>query len=227
MGTWTVTDSGITLTGASAGNYTVNASATTTAGITPLSISGSITASNKTYDGGTTVTIATKTLTGVLTGDVGSVNLFGGTASFASADVANGITVTDTGLSLTGTLSGDYSLSNATETTTANITPLAISGSIAAGNKTYDGGTSASITSAEDLDRRACRATSSSVRPHRRHAQLCRCERGQWHYGDRHRLELERCKSGRLFALECCRNDHGEHHAAGDHRQHHCQQQDL
>ena len=144
-----VTDSGLSLTGSAASNYSLsNPTETTTANITPLAITGSITASNKTYDGGTSATIATKTLTGVLLADVGSVSLTGGTASFGSANVANGITVTDAGLSLTGSAAGNYSLSNTTETTTANITPLAISGNIIAGNKTYDGGAVAVITSA-------------------------------------------------------------------------------
>ena len=90
-------------------------SETTTANITPLAaITGNITASNKTYDGGTAVSITSETLTGVLAADVGSVNLTGGSASFASANVANGITVTDSGLSLTGSAASDYSLSNPT-----------------------------------------------------------------------------------------------------------------
>ena len=145
----TVTDAGLSLTGVLAGDYSLsNPTETTTANITPLSISGSITAGNKVYDGGTVAGITSATLTGVLAADVGSVSLTGGTASFADANVANGIVVTDTGLSLTGTLAGDYSLSNTSETTTANITPLSITGSISAGNKTYDGGTVAGITSA-------------------------------------------------------------------------------
>ena len=145
----TVTDAGLSLTGALAADYSLsNTTETTTANITPLAISGRITAGNKTYDGGAVAGITSATLTGVLPGDVGSVSLTGGTASFASANVANGITVTDTGLSLTGPLAGDYSLSNPTETSAANITPLSISGSITAGNKVYDGGTAVSITSA-------------------------------------------------------------------------------
>ena len=51
--------------------------------------------------------------------------------------MANSIVVTDTGLSLTGTLAGDYSLSNPTETTTANITPAALDVTVDSLSKTY------------------------------------------------------------------------------------------
>lgn len=41
---------GLTLTGSDAGNYSVNATATTTANITPKSVFGSITIGDKVYD---------------------------------------------------------------------------------------------------------------------------------------------------------------------------------
>jgi uncharacterized repeat protein (TIGR03803 family) len=141
----TVTATGLSLTGAQAGDYSLsNPTETATANITPLSISGSVTASNKAYDGGTTATIASRTLTGVLGSD--AVSLTGGTATFASPSAANGLTVTATGLSLTGAQAGDYSLSNPTETATANITPLGTSGSITVSSKIYDGTTAATIS---------------------------------------------------------------------------------
>jgi len=96
----TVTATGLSLTGTDAGNYTVNSTATATADITPLAITGSITASNKIYDATTAATIASHTLTGVLSGDV--VSYTGGTATFANKNVGTAKTVTATGLSLTG-----------------------------------------------------------------------------------------------------------------------------
>ena len=138
----TVSFSGLSLTGAQAGNYTL-ASATTTANITALAITPAITASNKTYDAGTTATIVGRSLTGVLGSDV--VTLTGGTATFADKNVATGKTVTATGLSLTGADATNYSLTNTTATTTATITALPITPAIAASNKTYDASTTATI----------------------------------------------------------------------------------
>ena len=49
----TVTGTGFTLGGAQASNYTLTSVGTTTANITPKQVTGSFTASNKTYDGNT------------------------------------------------------------------------------------------------------------------------------------------------------------------------------
>ena len=78
--------------------------------ITPLVISGSITASNKCYDGTTTAVIASRSLTGVLAGDV--VSYGGGTGSFADKNAANGKTVTATGLSLSGPDASNYTVNS-------------------------------------------------------------------------------------------------------------------
>ena len=139
----TVTATGLGLAGADAGNYTVNSTATTTADITPLAITGSVTAADKVYDATGGATIANRSLTGVLGGD--TVNYVGGTANFSDKNVANGKTVTATGLALTGADAGNYTV-NGTAMTTADITPLAISGSVTAANKVYDSTTNATIT---------------------------------------------------------------------------------
>ena len=70
-------------------------------------VTGSITANNKIYDGTTAATIATRTLSGALAGD--DVSLSGGTASFASKSVGTAKTVTATGLSLSGAAAGQLS----------------------------------------------------------------------------------------------------------------------
>ena len=143
----TVTLAGASLTGSAAGNYSLTSVGTTTADITALGITGNFTAQNKIYDGNNTAGVLTRTLNGVLAGDVGNVSLTGGTATFADAQVGTGKTVTLTGATLTGTAAGNYSLTSVA-TTTANITPLGITVTgITANDKVYDGGTSATISS--------------------------------------------------------------------------------
>lgn len=139
----TVTANGLGLSGADAGNYTVNSTATALANITPRQITGTITVADKVYDGTATATINGRHLSGVISGDV--VSCVGGTATFADKNVGTAKAVTATGLSLSGAQQADYTV-NSTATATANITPLAITGSITAGNKIYDGTTAATIT---------------------------------------------------------------------------------
>jgi hypothetical protein len=88
----TVTATGLGLSGADAGNYTVNTTATNTADITAKALTGSITAANKTYDGNTSATILTRALSGVIGSEV--VNYVGGTATFGDKNVGTGKTVT-------------------------------------------------------------------------------------------------------------------------------------
>jgi len=140
----TVTGTGLTLSGTKSANYNLTSVGTTTANITGLALTGNFTADNKVYDGNTTATVLTRTLTGVLPADVADVTLNGGTASFATADVATGKTVTSTGMTLAGTKAGNYTLSSVA-TTTANITGLPLTGSFTAANKVYDGTNAATI----------------------------------------------------------------------------------
>src|SRR3989442_811628 len=109
----------------------------------PLTITGSFTASSKVYDGTAAATIATRSLTGVIAPDV--VSLTGGTATFSDKNVANGKTVTATGFTLSGADAGNYQLASTTLTATANITPLTITGSFTASSKVYDGTAAATI----------------------------------------------------------------------------------
>jgi YDG domain/FG-GAP repeat/RTX calcium-binding nonapeptide repeat (4 copies) len=115
----TVTIGAITLSGTNAGNYTVGSAPNTNADITAKAITGSITAANKVFDGNTSATILTRTLSGVESGD--TVSYVGGTATFNTAAVGNGKTVTATGLSLSGADAGNYTV-NTSAQTTANIT---------------------------------------------------------------------------------------------------------
>ena len=86
--------------------------------ISPLTIAGSITVSDKTYDGTSSATIVARSLSGVLTGDV--VSYVGGTATFSDSNAGLGKTVTALGLYLAGPDAGNYTV-NSTATTTASI----------------------------------------------------------------------------------------------------------
>src|SRR5204863_1658201 len=129
---------------ADAANYTVNTTTSATADITAATVSASITAANKVYDGTTAATIATRSLSGVVGSD--TVSLSGGTASFASKTVGAAKTVTATGLSLSGADAANYQLASTTASTTAAITARALVVSATGVNRVYDGGTTATVT---------------------------------------------------------------------------------
>jgi hypothetical protein len=112
--------------------------------VNPATVTPSITASNKTYDGTTTASV-TGSLSGVISGDAVSLKT-PITANFASKNAGTGITVTATGLSLTGSSAANYALSSTTATTTGAITARAITVTAASNTKVYDGKTSAAAT---------------------------------------------------------------------------------
>ena len=98
--------------------------------VTPASVTGSFTAANKPYDGMTTATVTSTSLTGVLgtSPNADNVQLAHTGATFASAN-ANSTpqTVTLNGASLTGSDASDYSLvTPITTTATINQAPLTI-----------------------------------------------------------------------------------------------------
>ncbi len=132
VGTYSITPSAATFSPGSASNYTITYTAgTLTIGQTALA--ATVTASNKVYNGNTTATIATCTLTPTESGI--SCSATGGT--FASSGVATGITVTASGIALSGSGSTNYSV-NSTATTTANITAAPLT--IAAGSNSISFG---------------------------------------------------------------------------------------
>jgi hypothetical protein len=109
------------------------------------SLTASLTANNKVYDGNASATIAARTLTGVINGDI--VNLgTSGSAAFDNKNAGNSKTVTISGLSIIGTQAGNYVLLPTSTTTTANITPKQISAAFTATSKIYSGTTSATIS---------------------------------------------------------------------------------
>jgi trimeric autotransporter adhesin len=141
----TVTATGLSLSGSDAGNYVLSvATITTTANITPITLTPTIVANNKQYDGNATATLSSQTVATVLSGE--NVTLVVGAANFSNKNIGIGKTVTATGLTLSGLDAGNYVLSVTTITTTANITPITLTPTIAANNKQYDGSATATLS---------------------------------------------------------------------------------
>jgi trimeric autotransporter adhesin len=112
------------------------------AAITPAPLTaGSFTATNRAYDGSTTVAVSATgaTLTGVIGGDSVSVDLSGVTSgTVANKNVGTGKAVTVSGISITGTDAGNYRLTGS-DTVTVDITPkvLTVNG-LTVDNREYD-----------------------------------------------------------------------------------------
>jgi trimeric autotransporter adhesin len=142
----TVTVSGLTISGAEAGDYTLT-QPTTTANITPASLTVTgITAANKVYNANASAALNTTdaTLSGVFSGDTVTLGTSGATGIFASQNVGTGITVAVTDLTISGAEAGDYTLTE--PTTTANITPAGLTvTSISGANKVYNASTGATL----------------------------------------------------------------------------------
>jgi hypothetical protein len=130
-----VSVSGITLTGADKGNYTANTIARATATITPKLITVTAVGSNKVYDGNLIDTV-TLSGTGLVLGD--TVTYTKTSANFADKNAGFGKTVSVSGIRLGGLDGANYK-ANTTATTTANITPKAITVTATGINKVYDG----------------------------------------------------------------------------------------
>ena len=120
-------------------DYVVTFVSNTSGAITPASLTATITAANKVYNG-STVAVVQPTLSGtVFSGD--QVSLINGTATFASRNTG-AWTVTDAGLGLSGAAAGNYTV-NGTATATATITAMPITVAATYCNKVYDGTTTA------------------------------------------------------------------------------------
>ena len=97
-------------------------------------LTGSFTAGNKTYDGTTSATVATRAVSGKVGLD--DVNHTGGEATFDTADVGAGKTVSLVGASLAGVAAANYSLGSVS-TTTANITAASVTVTAVGQTKTF------------------------------------------------------------------------------------------
>jgi filamentous hemagglutinin family protein len=124
----TVTATGLGLSGADAGNYTVNTTTLTTADIAKADITAvtGITANNKVYDATTAASLNTGAA--AYTGMIGGDNLTVATAAGAFVDQNAGVgkTVNISGISLGGADAGNYNLTATTANTTADISQRAI-----------------------------------------------------------------------------------------------------
>ena len=112
VGVQSVTVQGLTLSGASALNYTLKTDVLSAA-ITPapLTVSG-LTAQSKTYDGTTLATLkGTAQVSGIITGDQNGLQLLGTpTGTFSTANTGVGLAVLLNGVSLGGVKAYDYQL---------------------------------------------------------------------------------------------------------------------
>ncbi len=132
--------------GNSGANYSITYVDNTTSEITSRDVAGTFTANDKVYDGDVDATVLTQSLIGVLVADQAEVSLSGGSASFSDRHVGDGKTVTASGMTLSGAEAGNYNLTSVA-ITTANITPLAITGNFTVeASKEYDGNTLATVT---------------------------------------------------------------------------------
>ncbi|WP_430438386.1 YDG domain-containing protein [Neorhodopirellula lusitana] len=124
---------GYAIDGYSGGTLTVN----------QKTISVPIVVDNKVYDGTTTAQM-NATASGVVAGDLVTI---GGTAAFTDKNAGTNKTVNITGLNLTGTDAANYALASTSDTSSADITPLAINVSGLTGDdKVYDGTTLATLS---------------------------------------------------------------------------------
>jgi len=135
----TVAATGLGLSGIDIGNYVLqNISASTTADITPKTLTASVTAPDKVYDGNTTAT-PSLSITGGLVGN--ETLVVDATASFNSKNVQEAQRVTVNSIRLSdgtqGGLASNYSLATG-QTTTAHITPKPLTATAVAEDKNYD-----------------------------------------------------------------------------------------
>ncbi|MBT9459312.1 MAG: filamentous hemagglutinin N-terminal domain-containing protein [Burkholderiaceae bacterium] len=138
------------LGGEDSNNYNLIAP-TLTANIAPLVLNaGNLSAANKVYDGGTSVSISGGSGITPLQGD--SVSLSFGSGSFTDKNVGTNKTVVLDGFGLSGPDAGNYTVSFSGNLS-ADITPasIAVSG-LTANNKVYDATTVATLASAGQVN---------------------------------------------------------------------------
>ncbi|NJS37526.1 MAG: hypothetical protein HC765_15810 [Brachymonas sp.] len=94
--------------------------------VTPLALTGSITADTRTYDGTTNATVASQTVGGTLSG-AANVQLVNTGVAFVSRNAGSNVALTVSGASLSGTDAINYSLSSVSGSGTINKADLTIS----------------------------------------------------------------------------------------------------
>src|SRR5262249_1894982 len=127
-------------------NYQLaSTNASTTANITPRSLSVTATGVNKVYNGTATATVTLAD--NRVAGD--SLTASYSSASFPDKNVGTAKSVSVSGISLSGTDATNYSAST-TSSTTADITARTLNVTATGSNKVYDGSTSATVSLADD-----------------------------------------------------------------------------
>ena len=142
----TVTFDGLTLTGAGAGNYTLDKNALTGIGtiLRRALTLGAVGAQTKTYDGTTDADTSKfgAVLNNAIAGDKVTATATG--AAYNDKNVAGASRIDYTGVGLAGSDAGNYTLAATTAQGTGTITKRALTvGTVGAQSKTYDGNTSA------------------------------------------------------------------------------------
>jgi hypothetical protein len=122
-------------------NYTFGSKVlTTSADITPRTLTITASAQNKTYDANTTAVLNGLSVSGLVAGDTASFTA--GSANFATPNAGNGIQVNVAGITGTGSDLGNYTYSTSA-VTTADILPYVLS---LTGSRVYDGTNQASAS---------------------------------------------------------------------------------
>ena len=132
----------VAASGEDAGNYVFNTTATSSATITPKTLTLAATGNDKVYDGSTLDAVTLQAI-GVVEGDTAS---FAGTGNFADKNAGAAKVVNVTGIAGSGQDAGNYVLASTTATTTATISPRSVVVSASGGDKVYDGATTTSTT---------------------------------------------------------------------------------
>ncbi|MCP5270007.1 MAG: filamentous hemagglutinin N-terminal domain-containing protein [Burkholderiaceae bacterium] len=155
----TITASGLTLSGADAGNYTLqNTTATLQGTITPkpLTVTG-VAAVDRVYDGTVNVQVdigsAAVDTGGVIAGDTVSVLVPGGgtvTGLMADKHAGNDKAVTVPGLSLSGADAGNYTITGSGGGVTVDIARRDLTATYTGQDKVYDGSPYALVTATLD-----------------------------------------------------------------------------
>jgi filamentous hemagglutinin family protein len=114
--------------------------------VNPIAANLSSSSASKAYDGTTDISGVYLALNNLQSGDAVTGNIGFGTLASKNAD--NNVSATFSGISLSGLDAANYYLTSTTLVGSATVTPkpLTLTG-VAVGNKTFDGNTSASITS--------------------------------------------------------------------------------
>ncbi|MDN2696428.1 YDG domain-containing protein [Janthinobacterium sp. SUN073] len=145
----TVNVSGISIGGLDAGNYSLaSTTVATTANITPRALQVFASGSNRVYNGGTGDAVTLTPDDSIVFGD--QLTYSYGAANFLNKNVGIGKTVNVTGISLGGADAGNYAIGSTSATTQANITARPLSVFANAGNRVYNGTTTALATLTPD-----------------------------------------------------------------------------